>query len=282
MKKVVSKKLLLVVAGALVGLLVISSACSKPLAADAFTIEVAPIGHWHVFSAKKVEFTVSEAATEQGKAELSPVVRIHQAGSERVTVRSLEDEQITDRGDGVYSMEYTPSSIGGYAMVFEFSLDGQNFVSSPVAFDVAKAGEEGIRVESGGQTYVYQIRYNWEPGHPHSSDTDKLKLSFEIMRGVEEGEEINWEQPYLNRLRHLADDVENIVVLIESDDGTVSNEIHPAYLGKGIYEAERVFSEAEVGHDGMDYHVSIIFTDPYNGAEVQNTEHFELHVVPDH
>lgn len=282
MKKVVSKKLLLVVAGALVGLLVISSACSKPLAADAFTIEVAPIGHWHVFSAKKVEFTVSDAATEQGKAELSPVVRIHQVGSERVTVRSLEDEQITDRGDGVYSMEYTPSSIGGYAMVFEFSLDGQIFVSSPVAFDVAKAGEEGIRVESGGQTYVYQIRYNWEPGHPHANDTDKLKLSFEIMRGVEEGEEINWEQPYLNRLRHLADDVENIVVLIESDDGTVSNEIHPAYLGKGIYEAERVFSEAEVGHDGMDYHVSIIFTDPYNGAEVQNTEHFELHVVPDH
>lgn len=256
---------------------------SSSLDADAVTITMEEIGHWHTLAAKVVEFTVTDTATGNGLSGLNPVVEIHQAGTTRVSTRTMENEQIVEVGGGVYSVEYTPSSLGSYGMVVRVIKDGQEFVSQPVAFETSRGGEEGIRVDIGGSSYIYQIRFNWDPGHPHTSADaeDKVTLVFEIMRGIEEGADINWEQPWQN-LQNYITDAEHAEVRIESEDGTVSDEIHPIYKGKGIYEVERAFLEAEVGHDGMDYHVTFVFTDPYNGAEVQNSEHFELHVSAPH
>ena len=160
-------------------------------------------------------------------------------------------------------------------------MDGQTFASPPWPYEIAKAGEEGIRIDTGGTSYVYQIRYHWDPGHIHANDEATAKMVFEVMRGIPEGDEINWDSPWQNANNHVAD-ADHMEITVTTHDGSVSEEIHPVYKGKGIYEAERVFSVAEVGHDGMDYEVNISFTDPHNGATVSNTEAFALHAAAGH
>jgi hypothetical protein len=71
--------------------------------------------------------------------------------------------------------------------------------------------------------------------------------------------------------------------LIESKDGTISEELHAEYRGLGVYRAQRVFSEAEVGHDGRDYTVSFLFTDPFNNYTIDAAEtSYPLRAVPEH
>lgn len=253
---------------------------SSLLATDAFAIKVEPLGHWHLLKPKKLVFTVTDTATGQGKAGLTPVVQVSRTGSASVSTRSLEKGQITDEGAGIYSMEYTPGDMAAYAFLFRFTFEGQEFSSAPIPSEVVRDGEEGIRVEANNTQYVYQIRYNWVPGHAHASDQDKVKLVFEIMRGIPEGTEINWEQPFRNAFNHIVD-ADHPEVMIESTDGQVDEEVHPEYKGKGIYEAERLFSVAEVGKE-KEYEVRFIFTDPYNGAKVTHSEPYKLRVSAPH
>lgn len=253
---------------------------ASPLAPDTFYISVEPIGHWHVFATKKLLFTVKETASDAGKADLNLVVQIASPGGSRVTERSVEKEQLVDEGDGIYSLDYTAANIGGYGLIARFNHEGQEFVSAPVAFEVAKDGEEGIKVEAQDTAYVYQIRYHWEPGHIHADDDEQAKLVFEIMRGIPEGDAIDWEKPWQNVFNHIVD-AENPVVHVESEDGTVADELEPVYMGKGLYEVERTFAVAEVG-EGADYTVRFAFTDPYNEVEVTHVEPYRLHVSSPH
>ena len=149
-----------------------------------------------------------------------------------MTERSVDAGQVTYEGDGIYSLEYTPTSYEPYAFSARFADGGQIFASPSWVAEIAKGGEEGIRVDIGGTSYVYQIRYHWDPGHGHASDTDMLKLVFEIMRGIQEGADINWEQPWGNTFDHVTD-ADHPEVIIESEDGTVSAEVHPVYKGQG-------------------------------------------------
>jgi hypothetical protein len=245
-----------------------------------FAIDVEPIGHWHVSRPKTLLFTVAEVEGNTGQTGLDLVVQIARADSLSVSERSVEKEQVKDEGEGIYSLEYTPSSIGAYGLVARFTYEGQEFVSKPVAFEVARDGEEGVRVDAQDTTYVYQVRYNWDPGHVHASDDEEVNLVFEIMRGIPEGNNINWDQPWQNVFNHVID-AETPKVVIESEDGSVSDEIEPVYKGKGIYEAQRTFSVAEVG-EGQEYEVHFVFTDPYNGAEVTHPEAYHLHAAPPH
>ncbi|MBI2847761.1 MAG: hypothetical protein HYX83_01150 [Chloroflexi bacterium] len=250
------------------------------LGADAFAIKVEPIGHWHLLKPKKLVFTVTDTATGLGKAGLSPAVQVARTGSSSVSTRSLEKGQIVDEGNGIYSMEYTPGDMASYAFLFRFSVDGQEFASAPIPSEVVRDGEEGIKVEAKNTQYVYQIRYNWVPGHAHASDEDKVKMVFEIMRGIQEGADINWEKPYLNTVNHVID-ADHPEVMVESTDGQVDEEIHPVYKGKGIYEAERIFTVAEVGKE-KEYEIRFSFTDPYNGAKVTHSEPYKLRVSAPH
>ncbi|MBI2860740.1 MAG: hypothetical protein HYX91_04450 [Chloroflexi bacterium] len=250
------------------------------LAPDAFAIKMEPLGHWHVLKPKKLVYTVLDTATSQGKAGLKPVIQIARGGNPSVTVRSLENGQIKDEGQGIYTMEYTPADMVPHAFVFRFNVDGQEFVSAPVAAELARDGEEGIKVEAKGTSYVYQVRYNWVPGHAHASDKDKVKMVFEIMRGLQEGDKINWEQPFRNTF-DLITDADHAEVMIKSADGAVDQEVHPVYKGKGIYEAERLFSVAEVGKEKI-YDVRFSFTDPYNGAKVTHSEPYKLRISAAH
>ncbi len=193
----------------------------------------------------------------------------------------MSKEQVKDEGGGVYTLEYTPAELGAYALIARFNYEGQEFVSAPVAFETARDGEEGIKVEAKGTSYVYQIRYNWVPGHIHASDKDKVRLVFEVMRGIPEGEKINWEQPWRNAFNHVGN-AEHPEVIIESADGKVKEELHPVYMGKGIYEAERLFSVAEVGEQGRDYTVRFVFTDPHHGAQVTHEQPYPLHASAPH
>ena len=251
------------------------------LAPDAFAISLEDPGHWHVLRSKKLLFKVTDTASGQGVAGLSPVVHIHRAGAKSVTERSLEKGQVQDEGQGIYSLEYTPAEIGSYAFHMVLLHEGQAFSSPGWAAEVVRDGLEGIRVEANGTSYVYQIRYNWSPGHAHASDTDKVKLVFEVLRGVQEGAAINWGQPFRNTFDHVTN-AEHPEVLVRSVDGQVAEELHPVYRGRGIYEAERVFTVAEVG-EAREYQVVFVFTDPYNGAEVSNAEEpYHLRVSAPH
>lgn len=252
----------------------------EPLAPDAFSITLDPIGHWHVFAEQTLRFAVQDTETSAGVAGLDLVVQIARAESDRITERTVANEQITDEGDGVYSLAYAPSSIGAYSLTASFVKENQHFASAPVVFEVARDGDEGIKVDAGGDTYVYQIRYNWDPGHIHANDEEPVKMIFELMRGIQVGDEINWEQPWRNTFNHL-NTLENAFVEVLSEDGSVSDTLDLSYQGRGIYEAERVFPADEVG-EGKDYAVSIAFTDPMNGGAVANPEPYPLHAVPGH
>lgn len=253
---------------------------SEPLSPDAFTISMEPAGHWHVFSPKTLLFNVSDSESGEGVAGLDLTVQINQAGSDRVSERSVSAGDVTDEGDGLYALEYTPSSIGSYSLAASFLKDGQHFASAPIALEIAKAGEEGIRATAEGTDYVYQIRYHFEPGHIHANDSEPVNLVFELMRGIETGDAINWERPWTNTFDHVTA-VEEAAVGVASEDGSVSDVLSVAYNGTGIWAAERVFPSDEVG-EGMEYSVNFTFTDSANGAAVTHSEPFHLHAVPSH
>lgn len=257
-----------------------SEESAEMLSPDAIAISLEEIGHWHIFAPKTLLFTVEDTATGEGVSGLDLSAMIVRAGSDRVTERSVSGEQIIDEGDGIYSLEYTPSAIGAYSLVGQVLKDGQHFTSAPVVFEVARDGEEGIQVDANGTSFVYQIRYNWDPGHIHANDSESVTLVFELLRGIETGDEVNWEQPWQNTFNHI-NSLENAVVQIESEDGSISDELQLAYAGRGIFEAERIFPADEVG-EGMDYQVQLVFTDPDNGAEVTHSEAYPLHAVPGH
>lgn len=252
----------------------------EALAPDAYSISLEPIGHWHVFSPKTLLFTVTDTATNQGVAGLDFTVQIARAESDSVSERTVADGDVADEGDGVYALEYTPSSIGAYSVAAAFVQDGQHFASAPTAFEVAKAGEEGIRASVDGTDYVYQIRYHFEPGHVHANDSEPVSIVFELMRGVETGDAINWEQPWTNTFDHVTA-VEEAEIALVSEDGSVSDTLSPSYGGRGIWQAERTFPESEVG-EGMEYAINFSFADSANGASVSHEEPFHLHAVPSH
>jgi hypothetical protein len=249
-------------------------------AANGFDITFEPIGHWHVFDSKALTVQVRDTDDQEGVTGLNLVVQITRVGSERVTERSVADGRVTDMGDGTYTVEYTPSSLGAYAVMARFTHDESEQASAPIPFEVAKAGEEGVMAVVDGVPFVYQVRYVWEPGHIHANDDEAVTLSFEIMRGLEEGDAINWAQPWRNMFDHVSG-ATDVHVELMSADGSVLEMLMPTYHGRGIYEVERVFPVAEVA-GGMDYEVRFVFTDPYNGAEVTHGEAFELHAVPSH
>ena len=278
------RKLLL--AAFLVSAIVLGAgACAgKGQAADGdLAITVAAIPHWHVLDNKKIEFTVTEGASGKGMAGLSPSVQVNQrstTSSSQVTTLSLKDGQVVDQGDGIYSVLFTPPTVTAYAVVVRLSHDGHEYVSTPVSFDTSRAGEEGVKAEVTGKAYVYQIRWELQPvvpGHIYASDKDKVKLVFEIMRGLQEGSAINWEAPYLNTFDHVTNAV-GPQIQLKSLDGKVTQDLAATYLGRGIYQAERLFSVAEVGRE-MFYEALFVFTDPYNGAKVQNAKPYPLHAM---
>ncbi len=248
--------------------------------AASYAVSLDPVGHWHVLDSKTLRFTVTDAESGNPVDADNVTVLISRAGSERVSERSLADERVVAEGGGVYTLEYNAANYAPHAFSLRVEEHGNVFTSAAWVVELSKAGEEGIRLDANGTTYVYQIRHHWEPGHAHASDTEPVKLVFEIMRGVQEGDGINWEQPWRNTFDHVTD-AAHPEVIISTEDGSVSEELHPVYKGRGIYETERVFTADEVGH-GKEYEVQFKFTDPYNGGSVQNSEHFHLEVVAPH
>ena len=249
---------------------------AKEHRARAFVFEVEPIGHWHVFCAKRLRFTVREPGAG-GETGLNLVFQVAHAGLPENVHSIVASSDVQEEGDGVYAMDFRPFSLGAYAVIARFVYDHQEFVSEPAAFEVARDGEEGIRVDAGNSSYVYQIRYNWEPSQLYAHDTAEVKLVFEIMRGIQEGMDITWDQPWLNAFDHVTS-AERTEVLIESKDTAVRDKVVPLYRGYGVYEARRAFPVAEVGV-GRDYTVRFTFTDPHNGARVTQAEAYGLYVA---
>lgn len=243
-----------------------------------YIITVEPIGHWHVFDAKTLIFSVFDSETAEGIEGLELVAEIARAHSDSVTVRTVVDGQIMDEGDGLYSLEYTPSSLDSYALVIHFEQDGMPVTSQPVAFETARAGEEGIMAETDDTTYVYQIRYNWAPGHVHANDEEPVTLTFELIRGIPTGDDINWEQPWTNAFDHVTD--AQAALTLTTEDG-MSEELPLVYRGRGIYEVQRLFTAEEVG-EAKDYSILCSFTDAFNGAQVSLSEPAILHAVSAH
>ncbi len=242
------------------------------------SIEVEPIGHWHIYDTKPITITVMDTENDEGMADLNVRVQIAQSQSSKVAEFSVEGGQVKDRGNGVYTLQYQPTILGGYALTASLTHEEHDFFSAPVAFDTSRAGEEGIKVEAKGTSYVYQIRYNWDPGALAANDTNAAKLDFEIMRGIQEGQDINWEKPWSNTSDHITN-AANAKIVLKSTDGSISEELATVYKGKGVYEATRLFSASEVGQ-GKDYTAELIFIDPYNGAQVTHAKPFKLHVDP--
>lgn len=251
-----------------------SSQMNMP-AANAFTITAKPFAHWHTLAYQKVEFTVKDTATGQGKAGLPVEVQIARAVSSQIITRSVADKGVKDEGNGLYTINTSALEFYSYAFSLRFIYNGQQFVSQPFVTEITKAGEEGIKVEARGTSYVYQIRNFWRPGDVRGSDNSSVLLSFEIMRGVPEGASINWTAPWTNFAEHVINAASPKIV-VESVDGKVKDELTAVNKGKGIYEATRKFSVAEVGQ-GQDYDVRFIFTDPYNGAIVTSSQPYPLH-----
>lgn len=266
---------------ALLLIIIWSTVGAQDAGEPAYSIDVEPIGHWHVFDAKTLVFTVQDTITSEGMEGLDLVAQIARAGSDGISTRSVSDGDISDDGGGLYSLEYTASSLDSYALLVQFEQDGQLYISRPVVFETSRAGEEGIRVQANDTAYAYQIRFNSDPGHIHANDEEAATLVFELLRAIPTGDDINWEQPWTNPFDHVSG-ADEVVAVLTSEDGEVFAEIPLTYQGRGIYQAEHIFSPEQVGHDGQDYEVTTIFTDPVNGAEVTLSEPITLHVSSPH
>ncbi len=263
------------------GILIGTSACTSTsdqmnmAAPDAFTITAKPFGHWHTLAYQKVEFTVKDTATGQGKAGLPVEIQIARAVSQQIVTRSVADKGVVDEGNGTYSLNSSALEFYPYAFSLRFVYNGQQFVSQPYVTEITKAGEEGIRVDAKGTSYVYQIRNFWRPGDIRASDNSSVLLSFEVVRGVPEGASINWTAPWTNFAEHVIN-ASSPKIVVESADGKVKVELPAVNKSKGVYEATRIFSVSEVGQ-GQDYNVRLIFTDPYHGAVVTSAKPYLLH-----
>ncbi len=241
-------------------------------------IEMTPTGHWHATRVKTLIFAVTDESGNPVTG-LSPTVAIKSYGSDRA--RNIE---AAGNGDGSYSADYTANNIGsGYALAYSVSLSFEHegnkyFDAWPV--EVVRDGNEGIMPTIGGTKYAYQVRYGWDPGHIHASDEEKVNLIFEPRRAIQTGDQLNTEQPWRNTLNHLPD--LEATVLVESTDGSVSETLPATYIGLGVYRAQRVFSEAEVG-TGKEYKVSFLFTDTFNNFTIDKAEtSYPLVAVEEH
>lgn len=265
----------------LIGMAVWGLMWTSPALADseAAGIAVAPIGHWHVFNEKTLTFDVTDKQGA-GLGGLNLVVEIAREGSDRITVRSVADDQIVDEGGGTYTLAYTPSSIGSYAMHAKTVDEDHAAVSMPIVFEVARDGDEGVKVTANGVDYVYQVRYNWDPGHIHANQDEPAKLVFELMRGVETGSDINWDRPWTNTFDHVTG-AKDVAIRVVAEDGSVTEELSAVYRGRGIYEAGRIFAPDEVGHEKL-YEVAVSFVDPANDAMISNPEAYALRAVASH
>lgn len=228
-------------------------------------IDMTPPGHWHVTRAKTLSFTVSDGGNPV--AGLSPTITV------KTFAGTAETLSATDNGDGTYSADYVAKDIGaGYAMaysvLFSIEYNGVSYFDAwPV--EVVRDGSEDIMPTINETLYAYQVRYGWDPGTIHASDTDLVNMYFEPRRAIQEGIDINTQQPWRNSFNHLTDLVPT--VLVQSADGRVSEILDTTYTGLGVYRAQRIFSVAEVGA-WTDYTVSFLFTDPYNGFEIDASE----------
>lgn len=227
------------------------------------TISLIAVGHWHATWPKILNFTVTDEAGNP-VAGLSPVVTVKSMAG---TVTAISAK---DKGDGTYSATYRPWDIGsGHSMAYSISFrvqynDVEYFNAWPV--EVQRDGNESIIVTVDDTRYAYQVLYGWDPGTIHASDTDLVDMYFEPLRAVQEGSTLNRFQLYLNSYNHLTD--LEPTILLESQDGLVSEMLIPTYIGLGVYRAQRIFSVAEVG-DSKKYKVSFLFTDPYNGYSIE-------------
>jgi hypothetical protein len=207
------------------------------------------------------------------------MVAIKSHGSDRA--RNIE---AADNGDGSYSADYTANNIGsGYALAysvsFSFEYQGNKYFDAwPV--EVVRDGREDIMPVIGGTKYAYQVRYGWDPGHIHADDEEKVNLIFEPRRAIQTGDQLNTEQPWRNTFNHLQG--MEATVLVESVDGSVSETLPATYVGLGVYRAQRIFSEAEVG-ERKEYKVSFLFTDPFNSFTIDKAEtSYPLVAVEEH
>ncbi len=241
-------------------------------------IEMTPTGHWHATRTKTLTFAVTDEAGNPVTGLVSNV-SVKRHGSD--SVRNIE---AADNGDGSYSADYTANNVGSgyslaYSIGFSFEHEGNTYFDAWPA-EVVRDGREDIMPTVGGTMYAYQVRYAWDPGHVHANDENKVSLIFEPRRAIQTGGALNTEQPYRNTFNHLQGIV--ATVLVESTDGSVSETLTATYRGLGVYRAERVFSEAEVG-ERREYKVSFLFTDPFNNFTIDKTEtSYPLVAVGDH
>lgn len=230
-------------------------------------IEMTPTGHWHATRTKTLVFTVTDESGNPVTGLISNV-SVKRFGSD--SVRNIE---AADNGDGSYSADYAANNVGSgyslaYVMGFSFEHEGNTYFDAwPV--EVVRDGREDIMPTVGGTMYAYQVRYGWDPGHVHANDEEKVNLIFEPRRAIQTGGDLNIEQPYRNTFNHLPG--LEATVLVQSEDGSVSETLPATYLGLGVYRAQRVFSEAEVG-ERKEYKVSFLFTDTFNNFTIDKEE----------
>lgn len=244
-------------------LVLLGSAVAQLEDANTLTINMIAPGHWHATWPKILNFTLTD---EMGNpvAGLSPTVTVKSMAG---TVTAISAK---DKGDGTYSATYRPWDIGsGHSMAYNISFrvqyNGMEYFDAwPVK--VQRSGNESIIVTVDDTLYAYEVLYGWDPGTIYASDTDLVNMYFEPLRAVQEGNRLNRFQLFLNTYNHLTD--LEPTILLESQDGLVSEMLVPTYIGLGVYRAQRVFSVAEVGASNR-YTVSFLFTDPYNGYSIE-------------
>jgi hypothetical protein len=238
---------------------------------ERFRFEMDPPGHWHVFWAKPLRFTVSDRATGQ-IANPSTVRAVVTRAEDGMSVELAAEQQV----DGSYiTPPFTPALLTPHAVALVVEDGAAKETSSPWAIEIARDGEEGIRAEASGSVFVYQIRFDWSPGPIIASADDPAVLTFELMRGIQEGDSIQWEQPWLNRFEHVGNAADPSVI-IENAHGTRES-IEAVYNGMGTYVARRNFLPQEVVQESA-FSIWFAFRDPYNDARVTNAEPYALTV----
>lgn len=238
----------------------------------ALNLELVNPGHWHANKGKTLTIRASDVSGIPIRG-LKP----------ELTVKTLQGRvdklALTDNGDGTYSAPYTAWDLGGgystgYVLMADVDYRGTEFADAwPV--EVVRDGNERILPEKDGKKYAYQVRYGLNNGLPVANDKDPITVYFDPRRAIQEGDQINTQQPFRNTFNPLPD--LKPTVIIESTDGKIVEEIAPAYTGMGVYRAQRVFTKAEVGSE-REYKVSFVFTDPYNGVVI-GKDHSSYHVT---
>ena len=242
-----------------------------PLESDPFSFSMEPPGHWHVFWRKRVRFLVHPEAAFDAPTSID--ISMSRACDDLiVTIPATPDP------DGGYGAEFTPLALSPHAFSIAFDSGGRMITSRPWAVEIARDGEEGIRADANGTSYVYQVRFNWPPGPIAANDSEPIVLSFEIMRGIQEGPAIAWDRPWLNQFNHVTNGM-MVEAAITPTDSVVTHVVPATYRGMGVYAVPRVFGADEVGTQRT-YGVRLSFTDPYNGARVSNQQAYPLQIEP--